>query len=45
MSDVFLSKGEGIDATENVLAEEKTEIFITFARGQNGNSIHRPIER
>ena len=42
---MFLSKGEGKDVIENVPAEEKTEIFITFARGQNGNSIHRPIER
>ena len=44
-SDVFLSKREGRGATGNVPAEGKTEIFITFARGQNGDLIHRLIGR
>ena len=42
---MFLSKGEGRGATGSVPAEGETEIFITFARGQNGDSIHRLIER
>ena len=33
----FLGKGEGRGATGNVPVEGKTEIFITFARGQNGD--------
>ena len=37
---MFLSKRGGRGATGNVPAEGKTEIFITFARGQNGDSIH-----
>ena len=44
-SDVFLSKRGGRGATGNVLAEGKTEIFITFAQGQNIDSMHRLIGR
>ena len=44
-TDVFSSKREGGDASENVQAEGKTKIFMTFARGQNGDSIHRLIGR
>ena len=45
MSGVFLSKGEGRGATGDVPAERKSEIFITFAQGQNGDSIYRLIGR
>jgi len=38
---VFLSKGEGRGATGSVPTERKTGIFLTFAQGQNGNSICR----
>ena len=43
--DVFLSKREGRGATGNVPAERKTEIFIAFAQGQNGNSMCRLFGR
>jgi len=36
-ANVFLSEGESRDATEKTPAERKTEIFITFAQGQDGN--------
>jgi len=36
---VFLNREESRGATGEVPAEEKMEIFITFARGQNGDSI------
>ena len=39
-ADVFLSNREGRDATGKVPAEKEKEIFITFAQGQNGNSVH-----
>ena len=39
-ADVFLSKREGRDATGKVPAEKEVETFITFAQGQNGNSMY-----
>ena len=43
--DVFLSKREGRDATGKVPAKKKTEIFITFAQGQNGDSVRSLFRR
>ena len=37
---MFLNREESRGAIGEVPAEEKMEIFITFARGQNGDSIH-----
>ena len=31
---------EAENATVEVLAKEETQIFITFAQGQNGDSVH-----
>jgi len=42
---VFLNREGSRGATVEVPAEKKIEIFITFARGQNGDSIHRLIGR
>ena len=42
---VFLNREENRGATGEVPAEEKMEIFITFAQGQNGDSIHRLFGR
>ena len=42
---VFLNREGSIGATREVPVEKKMEIFITFARGQNGDSIHRLIGR
>ena len=42
---VFLNREGSRGATEEVQAEKKMEIYITFARGQNGDSIHRLIGR
>jgi hypothetical protein len=38
-ADVFLSKREGRDAIGKVPAEKEVETFITFAQGQNGDSV------
>ena len=42
---MFLSKGEGRDATGKVPAEKEVETFITFVLGQNGDTVCCLFER